>query len=123
MNIDIQTTRDGQEFNKLKISARYSKGGINYANGNNERRGIYIHVHPVFSESRGNGIASESFMMFAKDGGFKLFVTPLKRLNTKKVEQTQRNINALEEHEVRSLFMATDGQSSDLANLLRSAAV
>ncbi len=123
MNIDIQTTRDGQEFNKLKINARYSKGGINHANGDNEPRGIYIHVRPVFSEPRGNGIASESFMMFAKDGSFKLFITPLKRLSTKKVEQTQQNINALDENEVRALFMATEGQSSALANLLRSAAV
>ena len=118
--ISINFTRDGHEYNTLEIEARYSKGGINYFSGQNEGRGIYIHVSPFFVKYE-RGFQSKSCMLFAKNGGFKMLVTPLNRLSTKKVNETQTKIDALDGTEIASLFMACDTPNPALAQMLKKA--
>lgn len=118
--IQIDVTQDGHQYNTLEIEARYSKGGINYFTGQNEGRGIYIHVSPFFIKYE-RGFQSKSCMLFAKNGGFKMLVTPLNRLSTKKVNETQVKIEALDGMEIAELFMACDSPNPALADMLKKA--
>lgn len=42
--------RAGSEpLNELKVSVRYNKGGINYFNGSQDKRGVYVHFTPCIA--------------------------------------------------------------------------
>jgi len=120
MKIAIELNREGHEYNTLKIEARYTKGGMNCSNYKEEPRGIYVHVRPTFIKHE-RGFQSESCMLFAKDGGFKMLVKPLKRLSTKKVNAVQEALNGLDESRIKALFMASDEPSRELASMLQEA--
>jgi galactokinase/mevalonate kinase-like predicted kinase len=67
----------------LKVHLFYNKGGMNYFNGKEERRGYYLSVTPVEIEQR-NGYQSESFLMFS---GVKRLVLEVKRQSDKAYNQ------------------------------------
>ena len=60
---------EGTENKYIKYEVDYQKGGTNYYNGANEKRGYYLCVRVVERKPSGtNGIMYESFLMF---GGIK----------------------------------------------------
>lgn len=59
----------------LKVEVYYSKGGMNYFTGSNEKRGIYLSVSPVTRSER-----SESYMGFS---GIKKHLVDMARFNQK----------------------------------------
>ena len=60
---------DGKENEFVKVTTGYEKGGTNYYNGQNNRRGYYIYAQKVERVNRG-GYVMESCTMF--EGGKKL---------------------------------------------------
>lgn len=74
----------------LKIDVSYSKGGINYFNGQTNRRGIYVHFTEV-ERSFDRGYVTESHSLFSKSS-FKILVLELKRLSQKKLEAVYESI-------------------------------
>lgn len=71
----------GDQYNHVKVGIDYQEGGINYANGKTENRGLYIYFMPVNLKREG-GFTSESYMLFG--GGAKKFcIFPMERRNKK----------------------------------------
>ena len=68
----------------IKVEVFYTKGGINYFTGTNERRGIYLSISPVKLTIYEGGGRSEGYVAFT---GVKQFVTELKRANDKKLNE------------------------------------
>lgn len=69
--------------NVLKVELYYSKGGMNYFTGTNERRGLYLSVTPVEKKTYEWGGSSEGFVAFS---GVKKFVKEMARFNQKQLD-------------------------------------
>ena len=78
----------GSDTKKVKVAVFYSKGGINYFNYKQEKRGYYVSVRVVDREVR-NGYITESFSMF--DSGYKQILKEVGRAS-KKAEQFAESI-------------------------------
>lgn len=68
---------------ELKIEVFYDKGGMNYYNGNVNKRGYYVSAK-VVERNHERGYTVESFMMF---GGMKKFLFEVKKQSQKAYEQ------------------------------------
>ena len=80
-------------LNELKVSIRYDKGGINYFNGIPNKRGVYVHFHPVH---RGNGFESCTCLSAdKKESGFKIFVRELGRMSQKQMDDVAKRIEPM----------------------------
>ena len=75
---------EGTENKYLKFEMFYEKGGMNYWNGGNDKRGYYLSVRIVERKDEGRGFISESFMMFS---GIKKLLMEVTRQNKKKLEE------------------------------------
>lgn len=85
--------RAGSEpLNELKVSVRYDKGGINYFNCKQDKRGVYVHFHPVH---RGNGLESATLLGNKKESGFKIFVRELGRMSQKQMDDVAKRVEPL----------------------------
>lgn len=69
--------------NVLKIKLYYSKGGMNYFTGTNEKRGLYLSVTPVEKKTCEGGFRSESIVGFS---GIKKCVKEMARFNQKQLD-------------------------------------
>lgn len=69
--------------NILKVELYYSKGGMNYFTGTNERRGLYLSVSPVERRVYEGGGCSEGFVAFT---GIKKCVKEMARFNQKQLD-------------------------------------
>ena len=69
--------------NILKVKLYYSKGGMNYFTGSNERRGLYLSVSPVTRSQHDWGGRSESYTAFS---GVKKCVKEMARFNQKQLD-------------------------------------
>ncbi len=67
----------------MKIEVYYSKGGMNYFTGRNERRWLYMSVCPVQREFK-SGYTSESYTAFS---GTKQLLMEMGRFNLKKCQE------------------------------------
>jgi len=77
---------EGSENKFLKFEVDYQKGGMNYWNGSNEKRGYYLSVRIVErSKSDHTGFVSESFMMFS---GIKKLIMEVGRQSQKKYDES-----------------------------------
>ena len=56
--------KDNPKATHLKVSLYYSKGGMNYFTGTNERRGIWLSVSPVTRTVYPEGGSSEGYTAF-----------------------------------------------------------
>jgi folate-dependent tRNA-U54 methylase TrmFO/GidA len=85
--------RAGSEpLNELKVSVRYDKGGINYFNYKQDKRGVYVHFQPVH---RGNGFESATLLGSKKESGFKMFVRELGRMSQKQMDDVAKRIEPM----------------------------
>ena len=83
--IEGESEEVGDKIKFLKIEVAYSLGGMNFFDGKQNRRGLYVHFNHVEKENRG-GYFSESFMPF-DECNFKIMAVVLKRKSEKKSEQ------------------------------------
>ena len=87
---------EGTENKYFKFEVDYEKGGMNYWNGGNDKRGYYLSVRIVERKDEGRGFISESFMMF---GGTKKLLMEVNRQSEKKynecVELSKNSFNEL----------------------------
>ena len=88
---------EGTENKYLKFEMFYEKGGMNYWNGGNDKRGYYLSVRIVERKETGvGGFVSESFMMFS---GVKKLLMEVNRQSEKKynecVELGKKSIDEL----------------------------
>lgn len=67
----------------LKVEVYYSKGGINYFTGSNEKRGIYLSVSPVTRTEYEGGGASEGYTAFS---GVKQHLKDMARFSQKALD-------------------------------------
>ena len=72
-----------QVLDELKIDVDYQKGGINYFNGNIEKRGIYIVVKPC---RRHHGIVSTMICGNRHANGYKVLIRELGRKSQKQID-------------------------------------
>ncbi len=79
-------------LNELKVSVRYDKGGINYINYKQDKRGVYVHFTPVH---RGNGFESCTCLGEKKESGFKIFVRELGRMSQKQMDDVAKRVEPL----------------------------
>lgn len=70
----------------LTLEIKYSKGGLNYFNGQNEQRGYYLHATP--EEIEGN------YRIYGAFNGIKKFIQPAARYSEKQFNAL--NIEALD---------------------------
>ena len=76
---------EGAESKYIKYEVDYQKGGTNYYNGANEKRGYYLCVRVVERKPSGtNGLEYESFLMF---GGIKKLLVEVARKSDKKYQE------------------------------------
>lgn len=82
------------EYNKLEISVMYSRGGINYWNGNHEVSGIRVHFKPVkVTNFHGTNLVSFTFAgSDIRTNGFKTLVLEATRYNKKKMEAIAQQV-------------------------------
>lgn len=86
--------------NILKVQLYYSKGGMNYFTGDNEKRGLYLSVSPVTRTQNEFG-RSESFTAFS---GIKKCVKEMARFNQKQLDTfvvDEADMKQLIDHVVR----------------------
>jgi len=76
---------NGQGYNKIKVGFNYELGGNNYFSNSVSPRGLYLYFMPVTLE-KNDGYTSESYMLFG-GGAKKCLVLPMKRKNTKKIQE------------------------------------
>jgi hypothetical protein len=85
--------RSGSDtLNELRISVRYDKGSMNYFHGQENKRGLYVHVTPVH---RGNGFVSGTLLGSRKESGFKMFVRELGRASQKQADDVFSRVEPL----------------------------
>ena len=90
---DNELPGDRKKLAKIEVS--YSKGGMNYFNGQGNRRGVYVHFTQVQRENRG-GYHTESYMLF-DDTSFKVMALELKRLSQKTLDNVYTQIKEIED--------------------------
>jgi hypothetical protein len=79
----IEVAPNEEGVTHLKVETYYSIGGMNYFNGTNEPRGIYLSVSPVTRSCHEGKYWSESFKGFS---GNKKHMFAMERYNKKKCE-------------------------------------
>lgn len=84
-----------KEYRKLngktyKIEVFFQKGGYNFFNGREEKRGYYISVIPVERKDCGNGVVMESFVAFS---GIKKLLLEVNRQSKKRYETACDMVN------------------------------
>ena len=93
---------EGTENKYLKFEVDYQKGGMNYWNGSNEKRGYYLCVRIVErSKSDSTGFVSESFMMFS---GTKKLLMEVGRQSEKKYKECIE-LSKLHEQELKDYIL------------------
>ena len=70
-------------LDELKITVSYEKGGFNYWNGQEDKRGIYAYFKPIY---RYNGIESCILLGDQRESGFKVFIKSLARKSQKQID-------------------------------------
>lgn len=70
----------------VKFTVVYSKGGLNYFTGKEEKRGYWVSVSVVEKETI-NGITVESVTIHSAAAGFKRFLLEVKRDSQKSFNQ------------------------------------
>jgi hypothetical protein len=101
-----------KEHTHAKITITYNLGGINYFDGNHERRGIYV----IFSKVN-KGPHSESFTPMASYN-FKILARELNRFNKKKIEELTKKIGEKED-ELFDLYLK--GEKQKLLMMIKEA--
>jgi hypothetical protein len=79
--IEVQT--NVESITHLKVETYYAMGGMNYFNGTNEPRGIYLSVSPVTRTCNDSKIWLESYKGWS---GIKKHLVDMTRFNKKKCE-------------------------------------
>ena len=74
------------DFDKIDISITYNKGGINYFNYKDEKRGYYLHFSPCKIIDYGNNCIGKQTQPFHKRS-WKLLICPVNRKSDKKLAQ------------------------------------
>lgn len=101
--------RNGNKIKRLvKCYLSYELGGINWANGQHERRGYYAHVSPVTLEDHGDGIVIESYVAFS---GGKWLLVECSRKSPKKEAEAIRLFE--EKHKDMVLQIYKDSPDKD----------
>lgn len=77
--------KGNKEYNTIRISVYYDLGGMNYFNGNVDKRGYWLSVRPSFI-SKENGYTSETFAICG-GGGYRHFLVECSRKSKKKAEE------------------------------------
>lgn len=80
----FQVNNSANKF--VKFTVVYSKGGLNYFTGKEEKRGYWVSVSVVEKETI-NGITVESFTINSAASGFKRFLLEVKRDSQKYYDQ------------------------------------
>jgi hypothetical protein len=75
----IEIPVQGKDANTVTVELMYSKGGMNYFTGDNEARGLKLHVTPEMVTDR-----SRSFIGFS---GIKKHVLDMKRFSQKTLDE------------------------------------
>lgn len=101
-------------YNALKLSVDYQKGGYNWFDGNHENGGIYLYLQPM--EVTEDGI---SFVMF-DDSAFKIRVQELSRKNQNKINKVFLKVK---EYKNLILDLFIENRKQDIFNLVKSFAV
>ena len=92
---------EGTENKYLKFEVFYDKGGMNYWNGGNDKRGYYLSVRIVERKDEGRGFISESFIMFS---GTKKLLMEVNRQSEKKYNESIE-LSKLYEQEVKEYVL------------------
>lgn len=79
----------GGESTHIEIELYYSKGGMNYFNGRNEARGLYISVQPITRTDR-----CVSFMAFS---GIKQHVKEMKMFTQKSFDSFEPDATLIQQ--------------------------
>lgn len=107
-----------RETTDLKVTVFYDKGGVNYFNGDNSRRGYYLSVRPVtvtkFEASPTcPGYTSEVFALFS---GLKRFLVEAKVFSQKKFNDLQPDPATVNEL-VQAVLVQSDLKLKEEANV------
>jgi hypothetical protein len=89
--INIETLPTTESKNKvIEVKVRYNKGGINWANSQEEERGYYLSATPCES---GNGMK-----VYGAFTGTKILIETANRFSNKKLEEIASNIKTHERY-------------------------
>lgn len=80
-----ETTAQGHKIT-IKASISFQKGGTNWYNGANEKKGYYLHLIPVERSEISNGFISESMIL---GEGFKYLLLEVTRQSDKRLKTAQ----------------------------------
>lgn len=96
-----------KNYDELEISVGYEKGGINYFNGTENKRGIYVYLKPVH---RGPMSVSCSLLGDTYTCGYKFLVCETARKNVRKEGMIFSAIESDEsiKTEIPNLYMMQD---------------
>ncbi len=104
--MDIKMNVDG--YNTLEVKAYYSKGGMNYWNGKNDPKGMFVNVTALNVEE-GSVFTSRSFMIGGNDtNSFKFFLFPMGRDNKKKVAKYNELLAGADGEDIVDMFSKND---------------
>ena len=109
-----EISKEGDTGKHMKIDISYSLGGMNYFNGQVNRRGVYVHLSTVEKQQR-SGYVSESYMPF-DNSSFKILVLELKRKSEGKTQKVYEKIKEMEE-KLFALYQKMD--KSELLHLVQ----
>jgi len=103
------TTTEAQG-NKItvKASVSFQKGGRNWYNGANEKKGYYLHLIPVERSEVSNGFISESMIL---GEGFKYLLLEVNRQSEKRFKTA---LLIADEHKDRLIAKATNDKLNQL---------
>ena len=91
----------------LEVTVSYSKGGANFFQGTQEKRGYWLHVSPVGIE-KADGYNVKSFTIGAGPKGYKAFLLEVKR-RTPKADAEALRLAALKERDLIEKVLAAGG--------------
>ena len=95
-------------YNTLEVKAYYSKGGMNYWNGKNDPKGMFVNVTALNVEE-GPVFTSRSFMIGGNDtNSFKFFLFPMGRDNKKKVAKYNEFLAGIDDSKLVEMFKEDD---------------
>lgn len=105
----LKLTSNIKNYDELEISVGYEKGGINYFNGTENKRGIYVYIKPVH---RGQMSVSCLLLGNTYTCGYKFIVCETARKNSRKEDMIFSAIEADEslKIEIPKLYMMQDYQ-------------
>ena len=104
--MDMKLDFDG--YNTLEVRADYSKGGINYFNGQRTPQGMKVNISAINVEE-GPVFTSRSFMVGGGDtNSFQFLLFPMARNSKKKVAEANAMLATLDTGKIVELFKADD---------------